>query len=130
MVNNITLRFDQAKVKKVEEDYKTLKVSAEQRQLIDQIAQLMQNFLPLSVMAIKGNTWYTVKQWQEENHMTIGEIARMDPPERFKTAKKLFILGKERMKHMLANPEEQKHLIDEVYDKAWKVYEQHVKQAK
>jgi len=128
-VINITLRFDQAKVTQVENDYKKLTISQDQRQLIDQIAQMMQNFLPLSLMAIRGNTWYTIKEWQQKHKMSISEIAQMEPRKRFELAKDLFVLGKERMIHMLADPEEQKGILDEVYEKAWKTYEQYVKQA-
>ena len=125
----ITLRFDQAKVTQAEEDYKKLTITPDVRQLIDQIAQMMQNFLPLSLMAIRGNTWYTIKQWQQQNKMSIAEMPKMNPQQRFKLAKELFETGKERMTHMLADPEGQKQLLDEVYDKAWKAYEQYVKQA-
>ena len=125
----ITLKFDQAKVTQAENDYKKLTISPDVRQLIEQIAQMMQNFLPISAMAVKGNTWYTIKQWQQKSKLSIAEMPKMNPQERFKLAEELFEIGKERMAHMLVDPEGQKELIDEVYDKAWKTYEQYVKQA-
>jgi len=128
-VSKITLRFDQAKVSQAENDYQKLIISPEVRQLIDQIAQMMQNFLPLSTMAIRGNTWYTIKQWQKKNKMSIAEMPKMNPQERFKLAKELFEIGKEKMTHMLVDPEEQRQILDDVYEKAWKTYEQYVKQA-
>ncbi len=128
-VSNITLKFDQAKVTQAENDYKKLTISPEVRQLIEQIAQMMQNFLPISAMAVKGNTWYTIKQWQQKSKMSIAEMPKMNPQERFRLAKELFEIGKERMAHMLVDPEGQKELIEEVYDNVWKTYEQYVKQA-
>ncbi len=123
----ITLKFDLKKVQEAEDEYKKLTITPEQRQLIEQIAQMMQNLLPLSVMAIKGNTWYSIKEWQVNNKMKITEIAQINPHDRLKKAKELFLLGKERTCSMLANPEEQKHLIEEAYQKAWNIYEQYTK---
>ena len=90
---------------------------------------MMHQFLPIPVIAIKGNTWYSIKQWQVNNKMMIESITKMNPQERLKAAKELFVLGKERMLNMLVNPDEQKHLIDEAYEKAWNIYQGYVKQA-
>ena len=128
-MSRITLKLDAKKVSQAEEEYKKLKITPEQRQLIDQIAQMMQQFVPIPVMAIKGNTWLSIKQWQTNNKMMIESITKMNPEQRLKSAKELFDLGKERMVNMLANPEEQKNLLDEAYEKAWNVYQQHVNKA-
>ena len=122
----ISLKFDNEKVKKLEEDYSKIQVSPSQRAMVDQISRLLEPFLPLSLMAIKGNAWFSIKQWQEENKCSLEDIEKMPPQDRGKAAMDLFNLGKERVVRLLVHPdEEQKRLIDEAYAKGIKVYEQY-----
>ena len=123
----ITLKFDQVKVTQAEDDYKKLTISPDIRQFLEQSAQLIQNFIQLPVMAIRGNAWYSIKTWQKKYKKSIVEIAKMSPAERLNTAKELFDIGKERMMNMLVKPEEQKELLDEAYEKIWQAYQHYVK---
>ena len=121
-VINIANIFDETKVKEVEKNFNKIELTPAQRGIITQSAQLLSQFLPLSEMAIKGNTWYVIKEWQNETKQTMADMAKMTGEEMLVIVKELFSKGKERTKRLLINPEEQQDIIDEAYEKAYDLY--------
>ncbi|MFX1237297.1 MAG: hypothetical protein ACFFAS_07805 [Promethearchaeota archaeon] len=122
-----TLNFKTNLVAKVEEDYNKIEFNPELKDFVQKMGSLMHNFVPLSTMAIKGNIWYCIKDWQKKNQSSIMVIYTKKPEERMKIAKEFILMIKERMKHMLVDPEGQKELLDKAFEKAWNVYIQYLK---
>lgn len=118
----ITDIFDKEKVEQVEKDFSKLELTPGSKGIITQSAQLLSQFLPLSVTAIKGNTWYVLKEWQMETKQTLAEAVTNNPDGLIDIVKVLFQRGKERTKKLLVNPEEQQELIDDAFDKAYDLY--------
>jgi hypothetical protein len=114
--------FDEQKVKEVEKDFNKIELTPGQKGIIGQSAQLLSQFLPLSVMAIKGNTWFVIKEWQNDTKQTMADMAKMTPEEMLKTVQDLFERGKKRMRKLLINPDEQQQVVDEAYQKAYELY--------
>jgi len=121
-VITITDIFDKEKVEQVEKDFSKLELTPGSKGIITQSAQLLSQFLPLSVTAIKGNTWYVLKEWQMETKQTLAEAVTNNPDGLIDIVKVLFQRGKERTKKLLVNPEEQQELIDDAFDKAYDLY--------
>ncbi len=120
MANDI--RFKEKDVEELEEKFTKIEIDKSTRNLINQSAKFLIRFIPISEMAMKGNIWRTIKQWQIDNKKIIGDITALPLDEQNEITKDLFARGKELMKRMLVNPEEQKELLDKAYDEAYKFY--------
>ena len=114
--------FDKKKVEEVEKDFRKLELTPGSKGIITQSAQLLSQFLPLSVTAIKGNTWYVLKEWQVETKQTLAEAVTQNPEKLSEIVNILFQRGKERTKKLLVNPGEKQELIDNAFDKAYELY--------
>ena len=118
-----TLKFDEVKVTKLEEDFRKITIDSKTRGMIKMAGQLLSKHVPLSEMAIMGNGWYSLKEWQKKNQINIVDAIAKNPKLGGKIIKELLDIGKERMKRMLKDPEEQEELLDEAYGKVlefWK----------
>ena len=116
------IKFKKNAEKELEEDYHTVNLSQEQQRSIKLLSEILAKRLPLSSMAIQGNAMFTMREWQEKNHEKAATISTLPMQEKLIVAKEITDHGKERMKKLLANPEQHKILIDKAYDDAWKIY--------
>jgi hypothetical protein len=116
------IKFKPTAEHELEEDYKTVKLSPEQQRSIKILSEILAQRLPLSSMAIQGNAMFTMRDWQQKNHEKAASISSLPMREKLQIAKEITILGKERMKKLLAHPEKHQMLIDEAYDEAWQIY--------
>ena len=116
------IKFKKSAEKELEEDYHTVNLSQEQQRSIKLLSEILAKRLPLSSMAIQGNAMFTMREWQEKNHEKAATISTLPMREKLIVAKEITDHGKQRMKKLLANPEQHKTLIDKAYDDAWKIY--------
>jgi len=116
------IKFKTNAEKELEEDYHTVNLSQEQQRSIKILSEILAKRLPLSSMAIQGNAMFTMREWQEKNHEKAATISTLPMREKLIVAKEITDHGKQRMKKLLANPEQHKILIDKAYDDAWKIY--------
>ncbi len=79
---------------------------------------LMKQFLPLSLMAVKGSMWITIKEWQLKNKITIADLSPMPLEKRMKAIEDLITLGRIKLSRMLVDPEGQKDILKQAFDKA------------
>ncbi len=119
--------FDKKKVEEVERDFRKLELTPGAKGIITQSAQLLSQFLPLSVTAIKGNTWYVLKEWQQDTKQTLPEVVSKHPEKLPEIVEELFQRGKARAKRLLINPDEQQDIIDNAFDKANDLYMSYAK---
>ncbi|MHA2179897.1 MAG: hypothetical protein ACXAAH_00585 [Promethearchaeota archaeon] len=120
MVENI--KFKPSAEVELEQDYRTVNLSPEQQHSIKVLSEILSQRLPLSSMAIQGNAMFTMRDWQQKNHERAATISSLPMLEKLQIAKEITILGKERMKKLLAHPEKHRELIDKAYDEAWQIY--------
>jgi hypothetical protein len=111
------LKFDAVKVSKLEEDFRKIELDSQTRNMIKNAGKLLGQYVPLSEMAIMGNGWYSLQEWQVQNKTHIFEAIMKDPSQFVRIMKELMDIGKRRMKKLLENPEEQDALLDEAFDK-------------
>ena len=111
------LKFDQVKVTKLEEDFRKINLDSQTRNMIKNAGKLLAQHVPLSEMAIMGNGWYSLQEWQVQNQTTIFDAVMEDPKQFGRIMKELMDIGKRRMKKLLENPEEQDALLDEAFGK-------------
>ena len=110
-----SLKFNEEEVSKAEKDYRKLTLDKFQREAIDKIARLMKHFLNLKLEAIKGSMWLTIKQWQEINKKKLSAIGLLPREAQEEALIDLISLGKNRIKKMMARPEEQKDALDTAF---------------
>ena len=122
------LKFKDSEVNKVIDDFKKIKMEPFQKELVQNIAMLLKQFIPLPKMAIKGSMWFTIKEWQVQHEKTLSELDTMPYQEMKKAVTELIQLGRDKIKKMLANPEEQENLLNDTFDKVIKVAEEGIKQ--
>jgi len=122
------LKFKDSEVNKVIDDFKKIKMEPFQKELVQNIAMLLKQFIPLPKMAIKGSMWFTIKEWQVQHEKTLSELDTMPYQEMKKAVTELIKLGRDKIKKMLANPEEQENLLNDTFDKVIKVAEEGIKQ--
>ena len=111
------LKFDAVKVSKLEEDFRKIELDSQTRNMIKNAGKFLGQYVPLSEMAIMGNGWYSLQEWQVQNKTHIFEAIMKDPSQFVRIMKELMDIGKRRMKKLLENPEEQDALLDEAFDK-------------
>ncbi len=110
-----TLKFNDEKVSRAEDDYKKLKLNKSQREAVDKIALLMAHFLDLQLNAIKGSMWLTIRQWQEDKKQSISTISSLPRNAQEQAVIELITLGKERIKKMMISPEKQGEALDTAF---------------
>ena len=85
----------------------------------------MEHFLHLKLSAIKGSMWLTIRQWQEDNQKNISIIGSLPRKAQEQALIELISLGKERIKKMMVNPEDQSDALDTAFQgvvEAVKIY--------
>ncbi len=117
-----TIKFKETAENELEEYYRNVKLSPEQQRSIKILSEILAKRLPLSSMAIQGNATFTMREWQQNNHELAASISELPIQKKLQVAKEITILGKDRMKKLLAYPEKHKDLIDKAYDEAWQIY--------
>ena len=117
------LNFDEEKVAKLEEDFQKIDIDEESKNMVKAAAQLLSTYVPISEMAIMGNGWLSLTEWQVKNKTTIMDAMIGASPERMKEIfTELNDIGRRRMMLMLEDPEGQKELLDEAFDKVLKFF--------
>jgi len=123
-----TIKFQKDAVEKAEDEFKKIDIDPAYRQMTFGFVKLLQQHLDLPEIVLKGNVWLTIKQWQMENQKTIADVQKMPPQERFAAGKEMFMMGKERTKHLLAEREKQEELVDKAYEIVFQKYVEFAKQ--
>ena len=113
----ISLNFDEKKIQEVKDEYKKIKISPGLKQLVDGSAQIAKKFLDIPLLAAKGVSWLSIKEWQSNNRMKVQDITNMSKLEQEKVTIEVYEIYKKRLAKLLVNPEEQKDLFDETMDK-------------
>ena len=62
---SIKLDFRTTDLKEAEKDYSRLQISSKQRQVIDQLADLLCQYTSMPKLPMKGFLWKAMKKWQE-----------------------------------------------------------------
>ena len=118
----MSIIFNEEKVRESEFEFKKITLRPEQKVMVQRIAELMSEFIPLSVMALKGNCWLSLVEWQTTNKKVTQDITAMSQEERLATIKEIFEYSKNRLKKMLIQPNEQEIQLDEAFEKAFEFY--------
>ena len=115
------LNFQKEKVEQVVQDFKKLTLSAHQKESVNKISMLMKQFLPLKMNAIKGSMWLTIKKWQSSHGKPLADLSKMTNEKRIEAVKELISMGREQTMKMLIDPDGQKELLDDAFEKATKM---------
>lgn len=115
------LNFQKEKVEQVVQDFKKLTLSTHQKESVNKISMLMKQFLPLKMNAIKGSMWLTIKKWQSIHGKPLADLSKMTNEKRIEAVKELISMGREQTMKMLIDPDGQKELLDDAFEKATKM---------
>jgi len=96
---------------------KKIKISPGLKLLVDGSAQIAKKFLEIPLLAAKGVSWLSIKEWQSTNRMNVQDTTNMSKLEQDKVTREIYEIYKKRLAKLLVNPEEQKDLFDETMDK-------------
>jgi len=92
------------------------------KEVAEGVATLITKFFNIPLNAAKGISWLTVKEWQAKSHTFHEDLINMTQEERENAVKEILKIYKQRLTRLLNEPDEQKHLVDDVMDKVWNIY--------
>ena len=76
---------------------------------------------------MRSTAWFALIEWQKMENKLISEIPGMSMANKLKATKKIFNIGKERLKNLLNSPKEQSEtLLDICFERAFKYYLEHL----
>lgn len=113
--------FNQEAITEAEEDYSKLQVSAEQRPIIEGVANVLSNYVNISKIALKGFIWRVVKDWQKKHSKAASEIATMNPEDRVKNIGEMFDMLNDYLAKILRSSD-QKAALSEAIDDGFEFY--------
>ncbi|RMG33879.1 MAG: hypothetical protein D6732_11155, partial [Methanobacteriota archaeon] len=82
--------FRAEEVEKEAKDFSKLEIHPKHRQMIEQVAQVMEKYIDISHLALMGFAWKSIKDWQIEHKMTALEVSLRSKPERDKATWEMF----------------------------------------
>lgn len=76
-------------IQKEEEDFKRLKLAPEQRAIVEQLAAVLNKFLPFSKLATMGFIWKSIRDWQIKYSRSISELSTTTPEDRVRSVREM-----------------------------------------
>jgi hypothetical protein len=121
------LNFNKEEISSLQFDYAKVNFRPEQLSLVTTISNLICEQIAIPKLAMRGTAWYAMREWQHKENKLISEIADMSMPDRLSATKKIFNIGKQKLKQMLSYPKEQSEaLLDICFERAFKFYLDHL----
>jgi len=118
-----SINFNKEILKSTEQDYKKVKITAEQSKTIQEISKLLLELIPLSELILKDCILHTLKEWQIKNNKLINEIVDMPIGRKLNAIKEMFNIGKKKLKSALTEPKKKSEIIiDIAFEKVFKSY--------
>ncbi|RMG37367.1 MAG: hypothetical protein D6732_06850 [Methanobacteriota archaeon] len=81
--------FKQELIAKEEEDFKRLKLAPEQRAIVEQMADVLNQYLSFSKLATMGFIWKAVRDWQVRYSRSIAELSTSTPEDRIRSVREM-----------------------------------------
>ncbi len=124
-----SINFNEEILKRTEQDYKKVKITAKQSKTIQEILNLLFEFIPISELPLKGWVLPSLIEWQIKNNKLIDEIANMPIGRKLNAIKDIFNIGKKNLKNALAEPKEKNEIIiDIAFEQGFKSYMKNIKE--
>lgn len=118
-----SINFNEEILKNTEQDYKKVKITAKQSKTIQEILNLLFEFIPISELPLKGWVLPSLIEWQIKNNKLIDEIANMSIGRKLNAIKDIFNIGKKNLKNALAEPKKKNEIIiDIAFEQGFKSY--------
>jgi hypothetical protein len=118
-----TIEFDQTAVSEAENAFKKVEMAPEQKGIVDGIAKVLCNFVPISELGMKGFISFVFRDYQIQEKTLVSGISTMTPTDRVKTVGKLFDMLIERLKPVLKNKTDEAQITEAVH-KAFTYYKE------
>ncbi|MBY8990307.1 MAG: hypothetical protein KGD58_06095 [Candidatus Lokiarchaeota archaeon] len=118
------IKFKPKSIEEAEEDYKKLHLTAEQKKIVVSLAQLINQYLPISERAIKGFIWRVLIAYQVKYHYNLGEEAKredLSPADRMGGFLEIFGMLKEELTKILIS-QDQEPILDDTFEKVISFY--------
>ena len=115
--------FKTSVIKEVEAYYKKVQASASQNKIATNLAQIIDQYVPISERAIKGFLWRVVQAYQVKHQLTTQKAEDITPNQRIKALEEMFMMFKEELTRSLVD-QEHEPLLNEALDKAMSVYKE------
>jgi ABC-type phosphate transport system ATPase subunit len=119
------INFDSAAVRKAEQDYTQLSLTAEQRAMVEAAARIYTQCLPLTDMAVRGFISFAMRDWQVEHKTDIKDTVEWAPQRQFDVAEEVSVLLARRMARALAD-QNQKRTLEDAIAKAVALFKDNV----
>jgi hypothetical protein len=121
------LNFNKGEISSLQFDYAKINFRPEQLKLVTTISNLICEQIAIPKLAMRGTAWYAMREWQQRENKLISEISTMNMREKLSATKKIFNIGKDKLKQMLSYPKEQSEvLLDIFFERAFKYYLDHL----
>ncbi|MHA2294548.1 MAG: hypothetical protein ACXAEU_20675 [Candidatus Hodarchaeales archaeon] len=117
----MVLKWDNQIVYEAEEEYNRLQIDPAQKQIVESMAGLLCQYVPLRKLAMKGFAWRAIIKWQQDNHRALRDLMTIDAEKRIIAAKQIFVILENFLKAVLHNKEKES-VVEEAMVKAFDFY--------
>ena len=128
------LQFKKDSIEELEDIYKNLKIDPKEQNFFQAASSVLKKFIQLPQNALIAITWIGLKEWQENNKVTISDIESMRLDKQMKITKDLYDIRKNCMEKILIDPKKAAKILEKKVNKAFKhhldLFHQLIKQAK
>ncbi|OLS12144.1 MAG: hypothetical protein RBG13Loki_4210 [Promethearchaeota archaeon CR_4] len=104
------LEFNKTEVDKVEKDFSKVQFSPEMRGILTGAAQLLAQFLPISVLALKGFISMALRDTQLQEKVDMANFMQLPRETKLKLDKIMYDFLYEKLAKVLVRPEQRKLL--------------------
>ncbi len=119
----MAIKFNSQSIKEAEDYYKTLHMETDQRQIIESMAGLVADHLPVPERAIKGFMWRAIKNWQVDKKRGLDEIKKSTSSEKVDIAVNLFEYFETEIKRIMID-KSQESLLSSAIQEGLNLYKQ------
>ena len=106
--------FRDSEVEQVEKDFEKITLAPEQRGIVEGIAKIMAQFVPISEIALRGFIWKAITEWQVNSNRTLDELSTSEPKERLEVVKIMFTSAEKDLKKVLRNKSDESTITNAI----------------
>ena len=81
-MNKEEIHFDSKAIEAAEKEYLTIQPQNEQKKIIDELAEIVSQYITISELAINGMILLGIRQWQLEHSRLLADLIEMNPKDR------------------------------------------------
>ena len=114
--NKRKFSFRKDYIEKTEKKFKEVDVTGEIGKVVDNLSNIISEYIGMRSLAVKGFFWKAIKQWQQDNQWEVKELFDMSTKQRNSELADILLLFEESLKDVLDDPEEKMELKEAILE--------------